>query len=88
VTQKAAGTPVAVPTPRELVVSVAQRRVPSSPDASNDPRDPNHRRLPVRWAVILGIALPTGVETGLHAGLAAGIAAGASCAVALHAILD
>ncbi|GAA3289000.1 hypothetical protein Dvina_36575 [Dactylosporangium vinaceum] len=51
------------------------------------PAEPG-RRLPLRWAFILGVAAFAGVAAESVGGPAAGITAGAIIAGLLHAVLD
>lgn len=46
------------------------------------------RRLPLRWAIVLGIGVEAGVAAGLAGGVVAGLTVGIACTAALHAMLE
>jgi hypothetical protein len=57
---------------------------PGSPGTPNSGEPP---RLPLRWAVIIGVTVAVGIACFAPGGIAAAIAAAVAVAVALHELL-
>lgn len=58
-----------------------------SPGSSGAPNSQGPPRLPLRWAVIIGVTVAAGLACFVAAGISAAIVAAAAVAVALHQML-